>query len=283
MTLTVKIKLIVRNYMVLILLLVSPLLFAQELQIEGTWRQGELLKGKVPAGTKVIIFDHDVHVSKSGNFIFGLGRNASEHVVIAAQFPSGEKRDYRFSVEQREYNIQYIEGVKKDHVSPPKALTKRIKAEAGQVWLARQNKYSDDYFSGGFLWPLLGPITGVYGSQRFYNGVPKNPHYGLDIAATEGTLVNAPAPGLVTLVHDDMFYSGGTLILDHGQGLSSTFIHLSKILVEKGDYVKQGQGIAEVGATGRATGPHLDWRINWLNQRLDPFPLLPPKPKKVSN
>ena len=132
----------------------------------------------------------------------------------------------------------------------------------------------------GFVWPLEGTITGVYGSQRIYNGVPKSPHYGIDIAAPQGELVRAPAPGVVTLVHPDMYYSGGTLIVDHGHGLSSTFIHLSESLVEIGQRVEAGEVIAKVGSTGRSTGPHLDWRMNWFDVRIDPRLVLEALPAK---
>ena len=133
-------------------------------------------------------------------------------------------------------------------------------------------------FAGEFQWPLIGPITGVFGSQRVYNGVPKRPHYGVDVAAPVGTPVSTPAPGTVTLAHADMFYSGGTLIIDHGYGVSSTLMHLSKVLVAVGDEVVPGDIVAEVGAAGRATGPHLDWRMNWLNVRIDPQLLVSPMP-----
>jgi len=133
-------------------------------------------------------------------------------------------------------------------------------------------------FLSQFQWPLIGPITGVYGSQRVYNGVPGRPHYGIDIAAPMGAPVSTPAPGIVTLVHQDMFYSGGTLIIDHGYGVSSTMIHLSKVIAKVGDQVVPGDIVAEVGAGGRATGPHLDWRMNWMQQRIDPQLLVPPMP-----
>jgi murein DD-endopeptidase MepM/ murein hydrolase activator NlpD len=127
---------------------------------------------------------------------------------------------------------------------------------------------------------LIGPITGVYGSQRVYNGVPKNPHYGVDYAAPTGTEVVAPAAGIVRLAHPDLFYSGGTMIIDHGHGLSSSFLHLSGLLVAEGARVTRGQPIALVGATGRATGPHLDWRMNWHQQRIDPQLVLETLPSK---
>lgn len=142
------------------------------------------------------------------------------------------------------------------------------------VATARQHRDNHAYYAQGFTWPAKGRISGVYGSQRVLNGKPRNPHFGLDIAAPDGTEVFAPADGLVTLTHPDMLLSGGTIILDHGQGLSSTFLHLSKILVEAGAFVKQGDLIALIGSTGRASGPHLDWRMNWLDRRVNPQPLL---------
>jgi murein DD-endopeptidase MepM/ murein hydrolase activator NlpD len=155
-------------------------------------------------------------------------------------------------------------------VTPSTKDKDRIKKDITLVKKARKYIGAQDDFTAGFIQPASGPITGVYGSQRFYNGVPKSPHYGIDYAAPTGTPVKAPAAGIITLVHDDMFYSGGTLILDHGHGLSSTFLHLSDILVEEGQRVSREMVIAKIGSSGRATGPHLDWRMNWLDQRIDP-------------
>ncbi len=243
---------------------------AWALDIEGIWQQGGLVKGHVSPGAKVEFAGEAVHVTKEGNFIVGLGRDASPTVVLTVTDAAGVTENHEFSVQQRKYQIQRIEGVQAKHVTPPASVTARIQAEAAQVWKARQT-FSDRLdFLTAFEWPLKGPITGVYGSQRYYNGVPRSPHYGVDIAAATGTPVTAPAAGVVSLAHDDMYYSGGTLILDHGYGLFSTFIHLHKILVEPGQQVEQGQLIAEVGASGRATGPHLDWRLNWFSERLDP-------------
>ena len=131
-----------------------------------------------------------------------------------------------------------------------------------------------------FVWPIEGRITGVYGSQRVYNGVAGRPHYGVDVAAPVGAEVNAPAAGRIVLAHNNMFYSGGTLIIDHGHGLTSSFLHLSKILVEEGQEVQGGELVAEVGATGRVKGPHLDWRMNWRGARVDPELLVPEMPLK---
>lgn len=240
------------------------------LEVDGIWQQGALISGRVEPGSTVEFDNRSVSVTAAGKFILGLGRDAAPQATLTITTPDGEVEQHQFDVLQREYQIQRIEGVQAKHVTPPESVTKRIQAEAALVWKARQihSDYLD--FMQPFAWPLKGPITGVYGSQRFYNGVPRSPHYGLDIAAPTGTPVTAPAAGVVTLAYDDMFYSGGTLILDHGYGLSSTFIHLHKILVEPGQRVEQGEVVAEVGASGRATGPHLDWRLNWFHERLDP-------------
>ena len=155
-------------------------------------------------------------------------------------------------------------------MEPSKSDSVRIRQDSALVKKARRDSSANLDFLGGFIKPLDGPITGVYGSQRIYNGIPGSPHYGVDYAAPIGTLVLAPASGKITLAHPDLFYSGGTIIMEHGFGLTSSFLHLSEILVSVGQRVEQGTAIARVGATGRATGPHLDWRMNWLNVRVDP-------------
>lgn len=256
----------------------STFAYAQAPIIEGEWIQGNLLKGRTSPHNKIWIFDQQAVVSSGGEFVFGLGRDAPETVTLSVENTAGEREHFQYTVKQRLYPTQKIEGVEQKYVAPPPAVSQRIKDEAAQVWRARQKQLPTAYFAQGFSWPLIGPITGVYGSQRVFNGVPKRPHYGLDIAGAVGAEVVAPAPGVVTLAHKDMYYSGGTLIMDHGQGVSSTFIHLSKLLVKEGDYVNTGEPVAQVGATGRVTGPHLDWRINWFDQRLDPRLLLPDMP-----
>ena len=238
--------------------------------------QGGLIYGTVENADKVTVFDRGVHIDEKGEFIFGVGRDAPSSLPLKVQWQSGEVETVSVPIKSRTYDIQRIDGVDDKYVRElSEDLLKRTREEAGLVWAARQNLRQTAEFLQGFYWPAKGPVTGVYGSQRVFNGVPKRPHYSLDIAGPTGTPVKAPAGGIVTLAHPDMYYSGGTLIIDHGQGLSSTFIHLSKIHVKKGQTVAQGELIADMGATGRVTGPHLDWRINWFNQRLDPALVLP--------
>lgn len=239
------------------------------LEITGTWQQGAVILGKVEQGTQVEYNKRKLNLTDDGQFVIGLGRDAAARATITT-ITNGKAKEHYFAVKKREYNIQRVEGVPQETVEPNPEQDARIKREAELVSSARKVDLPLGFFSQKFQWPLVGPISGVYGSQRVYNGIPKTPHYGLDIAMPVDTLVKAPAGGKVTLVHPDMFLSGGTLIIDHGHGLSSTFIHLSKILVKEGDNISQGQEIALVGKTGRASGPHLHWAMNWFEERVDP-------------
>lgn len=251
------------------LLLAQAAAAADELRFRGVWQQGGMVVGRVAPVARVTLAGKPVEVGRNGYFVVGLGRDAPPEIELRVTDPLGQ-RELRFEVGQRQYRVQRIEGVPQRTVTPPPEVLDRIRREQQLVDRARGRISSRQDFLDGFTRPLAGPITGVYGSARIYNGVPRNPHYGLDIAAPTGTLVRAPAAGVVRLVHPDMYFSGGTLILDHGQGLSSTFIHLSEILVEEGAEIARGDPIARVGATGRATGPHLDWRMNWRDVRIDP-------------
>ena len=242
---------------------------ADELRFRGIWRQGGMVVGRVAPLAKVTLAGRPVAVGRDGYFVVGLGRDAPPEIELTVIDPLGQ-RSLRFEVGQRQYPVQRIEGVPQRTVTPPPEVLSRIRQEQELVDRARGQISPRQDFLDGFTRPLDGPITGVYGSARIYNGVPRNPHYGLDIAAPTGDPVYAPAAGKVTLTHKDMYFSGGTLIVDHGQGLSSTFIHLSETLVEEGAEVARGDPIARVGATGRATGPHLDWRMNWRDVRIDP-------------
>ena len=257
-----------KNILLFVLLSAPLSLFGVE--INGQLSQGSIVSGYVNPNIKLKLMDRDIKVHKSGLFVFGVARDAPTELTLTTIDKKNQKNSYSFPVTQRKYKVQRIYGVPQNTVKPPASLNERIKNESEQIWLAREKNRNTLDFLSGFIMPLEGPITGVYGSQRFYNGYPGNPHYGLDIAAPLGTPVYAPAPGVVELTHPNMFYSGGTLIISHGFGVSSTYIHLSEITVNVGQKVKRGQLIAKVGASGRATGPHLDWRINWFDVRLDP-------------
>ena len=232
--------------------------------------QGCLVVATVAPGYSVNYKGKPLKINDNGTFILGLGRDASEIMRLLVVDDKGHQKDYTFPVVKRKYNIQSIEGVPQRTVTPNPEDIARIRQDSLLVRNARQGVSDRQDFLAGFIKPLEGPVTGVYGSQRVYNGTPKNPHYGVDYAAPTGTIVRAPAAGVVQLADSDLFYSGGTLIMDHGFGLNSSFLHLSAVLVLEGQEVKQGDPIGKVGSTGRATGPHLDWRMNWLNVRIDP-------------
>lgn len=264
-----------------IVCLLSPAAVA--LDIYSEWVQGGFILGKTQPNHRIEFLGKQVRVNAQGDFVIGLGRDAKPNVSLLEILANGQQVTHQFSVKQREYKEQRIEGVPKKTVDVPESALPRIRKEVRLTKAARNINSDNQSFLQVFQWPIHGIITGVYGSRRFYNGVARRPHYGIDIAAPQGTIVKAPAAGVITLVHDDMYFSGGTLIMDHGHGVSSTFIHLHKILVKKGDEVKQGQAIAQVGSTGRSTGPHLDWRMNWFNQRLDPSLLVNEMPKLSAN
>jgi hypothetical protein len=221
-----------------------------------------------------------VPLVSDGRFMIGFGRDATGVQRLSIQTEALCEQD--IFLQTRDYRIQRVEGVPQRTVTPPEEDLARIRAERALVAAAKAQRFlRPDLFDAAiaaFSWPVQGPISGVYGSQRFYNGSPGNPHYGVDIAVPTGTLVQAPAPGVVTLAEQDLYYSGGTVILDHGYGLSSSFLHMSAIHVSVGDELAVGDVLGEVGATGRATGPHLDWRMNWLSDRVDPQLLVPPMP-----
>ena len=249
---------------------------AEDLQLDGQFTQGGLVIGTAPAGSKVVFNGRSVLVSSQGRFLIGFSRDAAPRARLRIQLPSGRQIDRDLSINKREYQIQRIDGLPRKMVTPLESDYARIRSENAQIAKARARNSKVPRFESGWIWPTRGRITGVYGSQRILNGQPRQPHYGIDIAAPTGTLVLSPADAVVALDHHGMYYTGGTIILDHGHGLTSAMLHLDKIVVRVGESVLKGQKIGTVGKTGRATGPHLDWRINLFDVRLDPALLVPP-------
>ena len=252
-------------------------------ELDGAAIQGGLIFGKTSPGAQVQLDETGVMVSPNGEFVIGFGRDETGERTLRVLEPTGEKETLTLSIALREYNIERVDGLPPKTVTPAPEALERIRKEAAMVSAARAMRDQRTDYEEGFAWPASGRISGVYGSQRVLNGEPRRPHFGLDIAAPTGSPVYAPADGIISMSHPDMYFSGGTLILDHGQGLSSSFLHLSKILVEAGTTVKKGDLIAEIGSTGRASGPHLDWRMNWLNRRVDPELLLEGSPDIPDN
>ena len=249
--------------------------FANSIHLQGKFEQGSLIRGKVPEHSQVFLNGKKLLVSKSGNFVFGFEREAIAEQMLKVTYPNGLTELKPLSVKERTYKIDRVNGISKKIMKPnPKAVT-RAKEDGKQVRAARNTQSTEKAVFGDFIWPVTGRISGVYGSQRVYNGKPGRPHYGVDVARITGTPIVSPADGVITLAVPDMFYSGGTIIIDHGYGVSSSMLHLSKLYVKQGQVVKQGEKIAEIGATGRVTGPHLDWRLNWFQMRLDPTSIVP--------
>ena len=243
-------------------------------EFDGKFIQGHFIIGKTEPDSKVKIDKKQVKVSKDGYFAFGLARDRKYDVVITIE-KNGVKEKITKRVQKRKYNIQKIDGLEEKKVTPPEEVYERIKKENKLIAKARAIDSDLDFFKDKFMIPVDDAIiTGVYGSQRILNGKPKWPHYGLDFAQKKGTPVKAMLGGIVTLAESDLYYSGGTLIFDHGHGISTLYMHMHEIFVEKGQKVKQGNIIGTIGSTGRATGPHLDVRLNWFDTRLDPATVL---------
>ncbi|WP_019028150.1 M23 family metallopeptidase [Colwellia piezophila] len=251
---------------------------SSDIALSGEVKQGGLMVGKTSPQNTVTLNGKSIAVTSSGDYAFGFSRDDKQSYQLVITSVNGDRVTKTLTPEKREYNIQRIEGIKKSIMQPNPKSVARAQQDSKQVKAARKISSELSYFAQGFIAPIKGTITGVYGSQRVYNGVPKNPHYGLDYAGKTGDPVKAPASGTVLLWVPDMFYSGGTMIIDHGQGVSSTFLHLSNSYVKQGDKVKQGQVVAAVGKSGRATGPHLDWRINWFKVKIDPALVLKIQP-----
>ncbi len=252
---------------------------AQDLTLEGALSQGGLVTGRTLPGAEVRLDGRSVRVGADGRFLLGFGREAAPEAVLELTLPDGTLARRTLAIEQRSYDIQRIDGLPQEKVTPPEAVLARIADERAMVAVVRKVDRPEPWFETGFVWPVTGPISGVYGSQRILNGEPKWPHFGVDVAVPVGTPVVAPADGLVVVAHDDMYYSGGTVLLDHGYGLTSAYLHLHEVSVAEGQMLRQGDRLGSVGATGRVTGAHLDWRFNWFDRRLDPELIVGPMPE----
>ena len=261
-----------KKILILLFFFLSNNVLAVEFQ--GKFIQGHFIIGKTESGTKVLIDKKEVRTSDDGYFVFGIGRDRKYDVVITLN-KDGNKQKIVKKVLKRKYNIQRIDGLPEEKVTPPEEMYERIRKENILIGDAKAIDSNLTYFKNKFIVPIENTIiSGVYGSQRILNGEPKWPHYGLDFAADEGTTIKAMLDGIVTLAEPDLYYTGGTLMFDHGHGISTIYLHMQKLLVKKGQKIKQGDVIGTVGSTGRATGPHLDIRLNWFQTRLDPETVL---------
>ncbi len=260
-----------------LVLLAAPASAADRVTFKGALVQGGLVEGRAPRGSAVSIDGKSARVSPEGIFLVGAGREAKT-VALEIAYPDGHRESKQLSVQPRQFAIQRIDGLPEKMVTPPPEVQDRIKAEGALVREVRKRDDARLDFLVQFDWPVTGRISGVYGSQRILNGEPRAPHYGVDIAGPVGTPIKAPAAGIVTLAAD-LYFTGWTVILDHGHGLSSVFMHLDSVATKPGQALKKGEVLGTLGATGRATGPHLHWGLNLFETRLDPQLLVPPMPQ----
>ena len=260
-------------YRFLVILIIFTTSQVKAIEFLGNFTQGHFILGKTNPEAKIIIDKKKVKVSKDGFFVFGIDRDRKFDLTFTKALDDEVIKITR-KVLKRKYNIQRIDGLAENKVTPPESVYKRIKKENNAIGEARAINSDLLFFKEKFIMPVEGVISGVYGSQRILNGKPRWPHYGIDIAAKKGTPIKSSGRGVVTMAENDLYYTGGTVIMDHGHGISTIYSHLETVLVSVGDQIDQGDIIGTVGSTGRSTGPHLDFRVNWFQTRLDPMTVL---------
>jgi len=262
----------IKNKLFLILIIFTTTQL-NAIEFKGKFLQGHYIVGSTDPSAKIIIEKKEIKVSEDGYFVFGIDRDRKFDLTIT-KIKDGKIKKIVKKVLKRKYNVQRIDGLEESKVTPPESVYKRIKEENNKIGEARAINSDLLFFKDQFIMPVEGIISGVYGSQRILNGKPKWPHYGIDIAAKKGTMIKSSGSGTVTMAEDDLYYTGGTIIMDHGHGISTIYSHLETIIVSVGDKVNQGDIIGTVGSTGRSTGPHLDFRVNWFQTRLDPMSVI---------
>jgi murein DD-endopeptidase MepM/ murein hydrolase activator NlpD len=237
--------------------------------VTGTMEQGSLALGSAPPGSLAALDGRPLRITSDGRFTFGFAPDQTRASLVTVRYPEGGGDSRSFTPTVRQYEEQRVDGLPQNTVTPPPEVSERIAQEAETIYLARLNDSAGEDFLSGFDWPASGIESGVFGSRRIDNGKPMSPHYGVDMAAPVGTPIRAPADGTV-MISADYYLDGGFTLIDHGQGVSTSYLHQSRRLVKAGQAVKRGQRIGSIGATGRATGPHLHWAMNWFQVRLDP-------------
>ena len=262
----------IKNKLFLILIIFTTTQL-NAIEFKGKFLQGHYIVGSTDPSAKIIIEKKEIKVSEDGYFVFGIDRDRKFDLTIT-KIKDGKIKKIVKKVLKRKYNVQRIDGLEESKVTPPESVYKRIKEENNKIGEARAINSDLLFFKDQFIMPVEGIISGVYGSQRILNGKPKWPHYGIDIAAKKGTMIKSSGSGTVTMAEDDLYYTGGTIIMDHGHGISTIYSHLETVIVSVGDKINQGDIIGTVGSTGRSTGPHLDFRVNWFQTRLDPMSVI---------
>jgi murein DD-endopeptidase MepM/ murein hydrolase activator NlpD len=255
---------------------------AGAVELKGNLTQGGMAIGHAAPGSKVSFEGADMPVAADGTFVLGFTREAPPTVTLTVTAPGAREERQVLSISRRNFQVQRVDGLPEATVNPPPEIVARIKAEIAKIAELRRNSIKTTDFAGAWAWPAIGPITGVYGSQRILNGTPSTPHFGLDIGAPTGSPVSAPTGGVVILA-EDLYLTGNTVIIDHGLGVNSTYAHLTTMAVKVGERVERGRLIGTVGATGRANGPHLHWGLNVGQVRIDPALLMGPMPGAKTN
>ena len=250
-----------------------------EAALRGQFVQGTLIRGKTEPGADVWIDGKKLTLSAAGDFAFGFVYDRATPALFKIKLSGGAGEEKTIDLAKREYKVQHIDGLPDKFVEPPASVLARIERDNKLIGAARARDTDEAWFADDFDWPVKGPVTGVYGSQRILNGVPKRPHFGTDIAAGEGKPIHSPVGGIVSMAENDMYYTGGTVIVDHGHGVSTSYLHMSRLDVKVGDRLAKGDPVGLIGHTGRATGPHLCWRLNWFQERLDAALVVPEMPK----
>ena len=254
----------------IILFLLFQSNFVNAFELNGEITQGALIIGREQTDKSIYVNKKKIKLSKNGIFVFGISYNQTGNVVIESVDKNNQVISKTYKIKKRQYKIQRIDGLHEKMVTPDQESLEIIKKENDLIKNAQLINSDFEFFLSGFSKPIDGVITGVYGSQRILNGKPRSPHLGIDYAAPKGTEVRSPADGQVTLAERGFYFTGDSIILDHGHGVSTIYAHLDEILVKKGDFIKKGQIIGKVGSTGRATGPHLHFGMNWLGTKIDP-------------
>ena len=237
--------------------------------LAGSMQQGSLIVGRTVPGARVRFDELELNVSPGGEFVCGLDWKRRSAAEILFAFPDGTEEVRRVFPLVRQYSVETVNGLPPDTVTPPADVLDRIRHESQTIFHARQKDSDLCWFGDPFDWPAPGILSGVFGSERIDNGKPMSPHMGVDMANVEGTPIRAPANATVS-ISDDYYLDGGFTLLDHGHGVSTCYLHQSKRLVQQGDVVRRGEVIGLMGKTGRATGPHLHWAMNWFQVKLDP-------------
>ena len=261
-----------KNLIFFLIIISHSSLFSQTVELYGEAKPGSLLFGKAENLKNITMDSKEITFDPNGIFVIGFDRDdTNSHTLIVEM--KGVTSVRKIILPKRDYKIQRINKMQQKYVSPPKEVNERIKREREITRSAKEKigNISSALFSKGFIKPINGGrISSVFGSQRVLNGVPKSPHNGIDIAVPRGTPVEAMSEGKVLLSADNFYYAGNFIIIDHGLGLNSMYLHLSESFVKEGQMVKKGEVIGKVGTTGRSTGPHLHWSVQWFDKRIDP-------------